>query len=68
MSATPPTRPGPIRRLVERLLGLMPGPPDEAEAGDPLLAGLDKLPPEEREARLRAWRGKFRWGRGDGGG
>jgi hypothetical protein len=66
--APAPKRPGPVGRFLGRLLGLLPGPPDKSDAGDPLIAGLDSLPPDERQARLQAWRGKFRWGRGDGGG
>ncbi len=62
------SRPGHVRRFLGWLLGLLPGPPDAAEPGDPLLTGLDVLPPKVREARLRVWRGGFRRGRGDGGG
>ena len=68
MGIPPPTRSGRsglVRRFLGWLLGLLPGPPDDEEAGDPLLANLDALPPVERQARLRAWQGKFRRGRGD---
>ena len=59
-------RPGPIRRLLAALLDQLPGPPDGR--ADPELEGLDQLSPEEREARLKVSRARFRWGRGDGAG
>ncbi len=59
---------GAVRRFPGRLLGLLPGPPDEAEAADPLLADIDRLPPEEQAARRQVWMQRFRRGRGDGAG
>ncbi|MFH0751954.1 MAG: hypothetical protein V2B17_08980 [Chloroflexota bacterium] len=59
---------GAVRRLPGRLLGLLPGPPDDDAPADPLLAGIDRLPPEERAARRRAWMQRLRRGRGDGNG
>lgn len=67
MSASrPPARPGAIRRVVARLVDLLPSPPDESAAPDPLLEERTSLSPDERAARERAWRARFRWGRGDG--
>ena len=59
---------GAVRRLPGRLLGLLPGPPDDDVPADPLLAGIDRLPPEERAARRQAWLAQIRRGRGDGNG
>lgn len=59
---------GAVRRFLGRLLDLLPGPPDDHEAADPLLADLDRLPPEEQAARRQAWMQRFRRGRGDGNG
>lgn len=68
MTANPPGagRPGPLRRVLSWLVGLLPSPPDEQAARDPLVDGLDDLPPEEREARSRVLYGRSRWGRGNG--
>jgi hypothetical protein len=65
-SARPPARPGAIRRFLARLVDLLPTPPDENTAPDLLLEERTPLTPEERSARERAWRARFRWGRGDG--
>jgi hypothetical protein len=59
-------RPGPIRRLLAAIADQLPSPPDGR--ADPELEGLEGLSPEEREARLKVSQGRFRWGRGDGGG
>jgi len=59
-------RPGPIRRLLAVLADQLPAPPDGR--GDPELEGLDRLSPEEREARLKISQARARWGRGDGSG
>ena len=67
MPSSPPTsRPGSIRRLLARVVDLLPTPPDENAAPDPLLEERTPLTPDERSARERAWRARFRWGRGDG--
>jgi hypothetical protein len=58
---------GILRRVLDAIVDWLPGPPGEAPP-DPALAGLDELTSEERAARLRAWAGRFRWGRGDGNG
>jgi hypothetical protein len=65
-SPRPPARPGALRRLLARLVDLLPTPPDENAAPDPLLENHPALTPDERSARERAWRARFRWGRGDG--
>jgi hypothetical protein len=58
--------PGPFRRALAWLVSLLPTPPDDTQPRDPLLDGLDDLPPEEREARSRVLYGRSRWGRGNG--
>jgi hypothetical protein len=65
-SSRPPARPGALRRVVARLVDLLPTPPDENAAPDPLLEDHAALTPAERSAREQAWRARFRWGRGDG--
>jgi hypothetical protein len=65
-SSQPPAGPGAIRRLLARLVDLLPTPPDEHAAPDPLLEERTSLTPAERSAREQAWRARFRWGRGDG--
>jgi hypothetical protein len=57
-----------VRRVAWGLLGLLPGPPGDPAVADPLLAGLDRLPPDEQQARRDAWLAQERRGRGDGGG
>ncbi|HYN48162.1 MAG TPA: hypothetical protein VER83_04800 [Candidatus Nanopelagicales bacterium] len=57
-----------LRLLLARLVDLLPGPPDHDAPADPLLADLDKVPPDERAARRRAWLAQVRRGRGEGGG
>ena len=59
---------GAVRRVPGRLFGLLPGPPDVTDPADPLLADIDRLPREERQARRRAWLAQNRRGRGDGNG
>lgn len=59
-------RPGPIRRVLSWLVDLLPAPRDDDQPRDPLVDGLDDLPPEEREARSRVLYGRSRWGRGNG--
>jgi len=61
-------RVGPLRRLVRWLVDQLPGPPEEHAPGDPLLSGLEALPPDERAARMSSWGARFRRGRGDGNG
>lgn len=65
-SPQPPARPGALRRVVARLVDLLPTPPDENATPDPLLEDHPALTPAERSAREQAWRARFRWGRGDG--
>ena len=60
-------RSGPLVRLLAWLGDQMTVPPDEMP-DDPLLAGIEDLPPEERDARMRVWLQRLRRGRGDGGG
>jgi hypothetical protein len=57
-----------VRRVLGGLLGLLPRPPDDAKAADPLLDGIEGLPPEEQQARRDAWLAQQRRGRGDGNG
>jgi hypothetical protein len=57
-----------VRRALGGVLGLLPGPPDDPAVADPLLDGIDELPPEERQARRGAWLAQMRRGRGDGNG
>jgi hypothetical protein len=57
-----------VRRVARGLLGLLPGPPGDPAVADPLLDGLDRLPPDEQQARRDAWLAQERRGRGDGGG
>jgi hypothetical protein len=57
-----------VRRVAGGLLGLLPGPPDDVVAADPLLTGIGELPPDEQDARRRAWLAQIRRGRGDGNG
>jgi hypothetical protein len=59
---------GAARHVPGRLLGVLPGPPDDAAAADPLLGDIDRQPPEEQQARRQAWLAQFRRGRGDGNG
>jgi hypothetical protein len=56
------------RRIPGRLLGMLPGPPDDGGAPDPLLEGIETLPPAEQQARRDAWLAQMRRGRGDGNG
>jgi hypothetical protein len=59
----------PLRRLIERVLAVVAVPPARPGVeGDGVLEDLDRLSPEEREARLRVWHTRTRRGRGDGGG
>jgi hypothetical protein len=62
-----PRKPNPLARFLGWLGDLIPSPPAETP-DDPLLDGLDDLPAEEREARMRVWNAQFRRGRGDGNG
>ena len=55
-------RANPLLRLLDWLGDLLQDPTDEAE-GDPLLGGIEDLPPEEQAARRRLWWGRFRRGR-----
>jgi hypothetical protein len=55
----------PLVRLLDWLGELLQVPPDETR-DDPLLTGIEDLPPEEQAARKRVWWDQFRRGR-DGG-
>jgi hypothetical protein len=57
-----------VRRAVRGLLDLLPEPPGDAAVADPLLDGLDRLSPDEQQARRDAWLAQGRRGRGDGSG
>ena len=57
-----------VRRTLGDVLGLLPGPPDDPAVADPLLDGIDRLPPKEQVARRQAWLAQLRRGRGDGNG
>jgi hypothetical protein len=57
-----------VRRALGGVPGLLPGPSDDPAVADPLLDGIDRLPPKEQEARRQAWLAQMRRGRGDGNG
>lgn len=57
-----------LHSLLSRLADLLPGPPDADAPADPLLDGIDRLPPDEQQARRDAWLAQQRRGRGDGNG
>ena len=57
-----------VRRALGGVLGLLPGPSDDPAVADPLLDGIDRLPPKEQVARRQAWLAQMRRGRGDGNG
>jgi hypothetical protein len=65
MSRRPLPGRGRVGRLLDAVLDLLPGPPSP-ETREPLVDGLDALPPKQRTARMRVLLGKHRRGRGDG--
>ena len=54
------------RRALDGVLGLLPGPPDDATPADPLLDRIESLPPAEQQTRRETWLAQMRRGRGDG--
>ena len=57
-----------VRRVARGLLGVLPRPLDDPAAADPILDGIDRLPPDEQQARRDVWLAQQRRGRGDGSG